>query len=82
MKKRLKGFFQRLARWLNVREMRQHKVKAGVYIIIRAHTCVTFDCRHFKRKMGECHDLRVNARTVDASVVHRPKAVGSVAECA
>lgn len=35
MKKRLKGFFQRLARWLNVREMRQHKVKAGVYIIIR-----------------------------------------------
>lgn len=33
--KRLKGFFQRLARWLNVREMRQHKVKAGVYIIIR-----------------------------------------------
>lgn len=49
MKKRLKGFFQRLARWLNVREMRQHKV---------------------------------NARTVDASVVHRPKAVGSVAECA
>lgn len=48
----------------------------------KAHTCVTFDCRHFKRKMGECHDLRVNARTVDASVVHRPKAVGSVAECA
>lgn len=35
MKKRLKGFFQRLARWLNVREMRQHRVKAGVYIIIR-----------------------------------------------
>lgn len=35
MKKRLKGFFQRLARWLNVREMRQHKVKAGVYIVIR-----------------------------------------------
>lgn len=35
MKKRLKGFFQRLARWLNAREMRQHKVKAGVYIIIR-----------------------------------------------
>lgn len=35
MKKRLKGFFQRLARWLNVHEMRQHKVKAGVYIIIR-----------------------------------------------
>ena len=35
MKKRLKEFFQRLARWLNVREMRQHKVKAGVYIIIR-----------------------------------------------
>ena len=28
--------------------------------------------------MGECHDLRVNARTVDASVVHRPKAVGSL----
>ena len=27
--------------------------------------------------MGECHDLRVNARTVDASVVHRPKAVGT-----
>ena len=73
MKKRLKGFFQRLARWLNVREMRHH---------YKAHTCVTFDCRHFKRKMGECHDLRVNARTVDASVVHRPKAVGSVAECA
>ena len=35
MKKRLNGFFQRLARWLNVREMRQHRVKAGVYIIIR-----------------------------------------------
>ena len=64
MKKRLKGFFQRLARWLNVREMRQHKVKAGVYIIIRLIL------------------VRVNARTVDASVVHRPKAVGSVAECA
>ena len=42
MKKRLKGFFQRLARWLNVREMRQHKVKAGVYISNKAHTCVTF----------------------------------------
>lgn len=35
MKKQLKRFFQRLARWLNVCEMRQHKVKAGVYIIIR-----------------------------------------------
>ena len=35
MKNRLKMFFQRLARWLNVREMQQHKVKAGVYIIIR-----------------------------------------------
>ena len=82
MKKRLKGFFQRLARWLNVREMRQHKVKAGVYIIIRLILVSLFDCRHFKRKMGECHDLCVNARTVDASVVHRPKAVGGFAECA
>ncbi len=35
MNNRLKMFFQRLARWLNVREMRQHKVKAGVYIVIR-----------------------------------------------
>ena len=55
MKKRLKGFFQRLARWLNVREMRHHRVKAGVYIIIRL---------------------------ILVSLVHRPKAVGSVAECA
>lgn len=35
MNNRLKMFFQRLALWLNVREMRQHKVKAGVYIVIR-----------------------------------------------
>lgn len=35
MNNRLKMFFQRLARWLNVREMRQHKVKTGVYIVIR-----------------------------------------------
>ena len=80
MKKRLKGFFQRLARWLNVREMRQHKVKAGVYIIIRLILVSLLTAGILNGK--ECHDLRVNARTVDASVVHRPKAVGSVAECA
>lgn len=79
MKKRLKGFFQRLARWLNVREMRQHKVKAGVYIIIRLILVSLLTAGILN---GKWENVRVNARTVDASVVHRPKAVGSVAECA
>ena len=34
MKKRLKGFFQRLARWLNVREMRHLQVMSSLNTII------------------------------------------------
>ena len=81
MKKRLKGFFQRLARWLNVREMRQHKVKAGVYIIIRLILVSLLTAGILNGKWENVMTC-VLTRTVDASVVHRPKAVGSVAECA
>ena len=76
MKKRLKGFFQRLARWLNVREMRQHKVKAGVYIIIRLILVSLLTAGILNGKWENVMTCVVNARTVDASVVHRPKAVG------